>query len=128
MQQLRRSGRRLVGERAGRPRQRPTHRPGTNLNTTGWALFDQTTAWAAPTIRYIRGATDRIIARQINGTPFNPNGPSTATTVPDASMTRMPQREPAVGGHLLVGRGGDRGVDVHGEPGADADVGAESLR
>lgn len=39
---------------------------GTNMNATGWELFDQAALWAAPKIRYIRDATDRIIARQIN--------------------------------------------------------------
>lgn len=46
----------------------------STLTTNGWALFDAAIGWAAPagvggdvTVRYERDATDRIIARKVNG-------------------------------------------------------------
>lgn len=40
---------------------------GSNLTPDGWTLFDAAVNWTAPTVEYVRDATDAIVARKING-------------------------------------------------------------
>ncbi|MGQ0825984.1 MAG: hypothetical protein ACT4OX_13315 [Actinomycetota bacterium] len=40
----------------------------TRRNATGWKLIEGAIGWAVPEIRYLRDATDRIVARSIGGT------------------------------------------------------------
>ena len=81
---------------------------GTNLNATGWELFDQAALWAAPKIRYIRDATDRIIARQINNVTvakysYSGDG-DTPDAVLDASGTVIERTLALPGGVVLTKR------------------------
>jgi hypothetical protein len=54
----------------------------TALNATGLSLFDAAINRAVPTVRYVRNATDRIVARQLGGTAGPAGSPAwVATTV-----------------------------------------------
>jgi len=56
------------------------------LTASGWELFDQAAAWAAPTVRYVRDATDRIVARQVNGVTVARYSYSGDGDTPDATL------------------------------------------
>ncbi|MGQ0826369.1 MAG: RHS repeat-associated core domain-containing protein, partial [Actinomycetota bacterium] len=61
----------------------PLNTLSTRLNATGWRLLEGAIGWAVPEIRYIRDATDRIVARSIGGTVVERYGYTGSGDSPD---------------------------------------------